>query len=259
MSKKEPPIKIFSTGDKGTGLNVVKSPVKLSILSILNESEMGFDDIVKILNKSKSTISVHLKTLTKEGLVYFRQDPNDKRKRIFYINSKFLGEIKAPELVELPEQKIDYLVKNLVQNKDNFKFVRLMFHTLRSNLIQEGFSINPLLYSSGLKIGLSIYDMLKSDDYNIFVSNIIDFWRENGLGNMDVYSEGKNIKIKVRDCFECEFLPKTGNPACLLDLGILKSLFSTFLNKCINIIEIKCYSMGDECCLFEIEELNEAY
>jgi predicted hydrocarbon binding protein len=257
MTKKELPIKIFSTGDKRTGLNIVKSPVKLLILSLLNESEMGFDEIVKILNRSKSTISIHLKTLTEEGVISYKKNPDDKRKRIFFINSKFLGEMDNPELVEFPEQKIDYLINNLVEDKDNFKFARLMFHTLRSSLIQEGVSINPLLYESGLKIGLSIYNIVKDDDYNIFVSNIIDFWRENGLGNMNVYSEGESIKIKTIDCFECEFLPKKGKPACFLDLGILTALFSTFLNKDINIIEIKCYSMGDDCCLFEVEDANE--
>lgn len=256
MPTKKKPIKIFSTGKEEARLNVVKSPVKSMILSLLNEGEMDFDDIVKILDKSKSTISVHLKNLTKEGVILYKQNPNDKRKKIFYINSRFLGELEPLEKVKFPEQEIDYLVKNLVDSGNDFEFSRLMFHTLRSILIQEGFTINPLLYETGLKIGLSIYNNIKGDDYDTFISNLIVFWKNNGLGNMEVYKENNNIKINISNCFECEFLPKTGKPSCLLDLGILKSLFSSFLSKDINIIEIKCYAMGDEICLFEIEELD---
>ncbi|MDR2623382.1 MAG: ArsR family transcriptional regulator [Methanobrevibacter sp.] len=254
---KEKPIKIFSTGDKGTGLNVVKSPVKLMILSLLNEGEMDFDDIVRILDKSKSTISVHLKNLTEEGIISYKQNPIDKRKKIFYISSRFLGELEPPLKIEFPEQKIDHLVKNF-DSEDNLGFSRLMFHTLRSILIKEGFTINPLLYATGLEIGLSIYNSIKDEDYDNFISNLIIFWKDSGLGNMEIYKKGDSIKINITDCFECEFLPKTGKPSCLLDLGILESLFSSYLNKNVNVIEVKCYTMGDECCLFEIEEeLNQ--
>ena len=55
---KEPPIQIFSKSDGEVGVNVVKSPVKLTILSMLKNNEMEFDEIVKNTGKSKSTISV---------------------------------------------------------------------------------------------------------------------------------------------------------------------------------------------------------
>jgi predicted hydrocarbon binding protein/DNA-binding HxlR family transcriptional regulator len=255
MTIKNKPIKIFATG-KEAKLNVVKSPVKSMILSLLSECEMDFDNIVKILDKSKSTISVHLKSLTEEGIVSYKQNPTDKRKKIFYINSRFLGELEHSNKMGLPEQEIDYLVKNLVNSGDNFEFVRLMFHTLRSIMIQEGFTLNPLLYETGVKIGLSIYNNIKDDDYNNFISNLIKFWKNNGLGDMEVTKHDGNMEITITNCFECEFLPKTGKPSCLLDLGILYSIFSSFLNKEVNIIEIKCYTMGDECCLFEVGEIN---
>ncbi|HSO25778.1 MAG TPA: transcriptional regulator, partial [Methanobacteriaceae archaeon] len=60
------PIKIFSTPK---GLNVVKSPVKSIILSALRENELSFDEIVKVTGKSKSTVSVHLKALTQDGIL----------------------------------------------------------------------------------------------------------------------------------------------------------------------------------------------
>ena len=39
----EKPIQIFSNSENNIGVNVVKSPVKLTILEMLRDSEMEFD------------------------------------------------------------------------------------------------------------------------------------------------------------------------------------------------------------------------
>ena len=59
-------IQIFAKAPGELGVNVVKSPVKLTILSMLKDTDMEFDEIVKNTGKSKSTISVHLKSLREE-------------------------------------------------------------------------------------------------------------------------------------------------------------------------------------------------
>ena len=255
--KKQKPIKIFSTGSWGSGVNVVKSPVKLMILSMLKENEMEFDEIVRNIGKSKSTVSVHLKALRNDGVISFKINPEDQRKKIFYINSRFLGEIKPPEPVELEEQKTNYLVDNLVKHVDGLNFSNLLFHTLRSTLIQEGVNIDPLLQETGVKIGLSIYDLVKAEELDELFSNISEFWRENNLGELSFSTEGEKIFVKESDCSECKLLPKTGKPSCFVTTGILTPIFSKFLGKEIQIIEIKCHSMGDEGCLFEIGPIEE--
>ena len=54
---KQKPLQIFSK-DVDMGIDVVKSPVKLTILEMLRSNDMEFDEIVKNTGKSKSTISV---------------------------------------------------------------------------------------------------------------------------------------------------------------------------------------------------------
>ena len=78
------PIQIFSNSEKSIGINVVKSPVKLTILEMLRADEMEFDEIVRNTGKSKSTVSVHLKSLREKGIVSYKIHPNDNRKKIFY-------------------------------------------------------------------------------------------------------------------------------------------------------------------------------
>ncbi|MGL4670134.1 MAG: V4R domain-containing protein [Methanobacteriaceae archaeon] len=254
------PIKIFATGSKGNGFSVIESPIKLRILSMLRENEMEFEDIVKNTGKSKSTISVHLKSLRKEGIISFKLKEEDQRKKIFYINSKYLGEIDSPEPYELEEQKIEFLVSNLVNNGDKFEFVRLLFHTLKTILIQEGINIDPLVYEAGYKIGSSLYGQIKGNSSEEFIENLSKFWKDNRLGEL-VIELGKTpddiIQVTAVDCFECELLPKKGKPACYLDAGILEAAFSAHLNKKVSVTETKCFAMGDECCFFELEPASE--
>ncbi len=249
MSEQKP-VQIFSNLDESIGVNVVKSPVKLTILEMLRDSEMEFDEIVNNTGKSKSTVSVHLKSLREKGIISYRLHPVDNRKKIFYINSKYLGSVNISEPKEIEQTQSNYLVKNIVDT--DAEFSTLLFHTLKSMLIQEGVNIDPILQSTGNSIGKSIFEKMYDDDLDIFMENIANFWKNKGLGRL-TYEIGQIIKITTYDCFECELLPKTGKPACFLDTGIFEGLFSEFFNLPVSVIETQCYTMGDEKCVFEVE------
>ena len=249
MSEQKP-VQIFSNLDESIGVNVVKSPVKLTILEMLRDSEMEFDEIVNNTGKSKSTVSVHLKSLREKGIISYRLHPVDNRKKIFYINSKYIGSVNISEPKEIEQTQSNYLVKNIVDT--DAEFSTLLFHTLKSMLIQEGVNIDPILQSTGNSIGKSIFEKMYDDDLDIFMENIANFWKNKGLGRL-TYEIGQIIKITTYDCFECELLPKTGKPACFLDTGIFEGLFSEFFNLPVSVIETQCYTMGDEKCVFEVE------
>ena len=249
----EKPIQIFSNPEKHIGVNVVKSPVKLTILEMLRSSEMEFDEIVSNTGKSKSTVSVHLKSLREMGIVSFKIHPKDNRKKIFYINSKYLGSVNLAEQKELEETQKDYLINNIIN--DDGDFTVLLFHTLKSMLIQEGINIDPILQATGNRIGRSLFDILYDDDLETFLANISQFWKDKGLGRLS-FEVGDIIKVTSFDCFECGLLPKTGKPACFLDTGIIEALFSEYFNSPVSVIEIQCYTMGDDKCVFEVEPLN---
>ena len=250
MKSKEKSIQIFSNMEENFGVNVVKSPVKLTILEMLKNGEMEFDEIVSNTGKSKSTVSVHLKSLREKGIISFKTHPDDNRKKIFFINSKPIGSVNVSNPKQIKETQSDYLIQNLVN--DDAEFSTLLFHTLKSMLIQEGVNIDPILHSTGKSIGQSVFDRIYDDDLKTFMDNIADFWQKKGLGRL-TYKIGQIIKITTYDCFECKLLPKTGKPACFLDTGIFEGLFSEFFNLPVSVIETQCYTMGDEKCVFEIE------
>ena len=191
MSEQKP-VQIFSNLDESIGVNVVKSPVKLTILEMLRDSEMEFDEIVNNTGKSKSTVSVHLKSLREKGIISYRLHPVDNRKKIFYINSKYIGSVNISEPKEIEQTQSNYLVKNIVDT--DAEFSTLLFHTLKSMLIQEGVNIDPILQSTGNSIGKSIFEKMYDDDLDIFMENIANFWQNKGLGRL-TYEIGQIIKI----------------------------------------------------------------
>ena len=246
------PIQIFSNSDDRIGVNVIKSPVKLTILEMLRDRDMEFDEIVSNTGKSKSTVSVHLKSLRESGIISYKVHPVDNRKKIFFLNSKYIGSVELSEPKEIEEAQSDYLIKNIVD--EDAEFSTLLFHTLKAMLIQEGINIDPILQSTGNSIGKSIFNKLYDDDLDVFMNNLAGFWQRKGLGRL-TFDIGQIIKITTYDCFECELLPKTGKPACFLDTGIFEGLFTEFFNLPVSVIETQCYTMGDEKCVFEIEPL----
>ena len=131
---KQKPLQIFSK-DADMGIDVVKSPVKLTILEMLRSNDMEFDEIVRNTGKSKSTISVHLKSLREDGIISYRLGESDSRRKIFYLNSKYLGSVEVSKKNEIEETRAEYLIENIVENDGDFTV--LLFHTLRSMLIQE--------------------------------------------------------------------------------------------------------------------------
>lgn len=219
---------------------------------MLRNSEMEFEEIVKNTGKSKSTISVHLKSLREENIISFKIDANDNRKKIFYLNSEYLGSMDISNNNTF-ENNINEVIRGLIDADE--PFATLLFQTFRSMLIKEGVNIDPILNNTGKKIGANLFDELYSKNLEDFIENIAAYWKNKGLGTLSA-ELGQIIRIYNLDCFECMCLPKTGKPICYLDAGIFESLFSLYFDMPVKVTEIKCYTMGDEMCTFEIEALG---
>ena len=248
--QKKQPTLIFSTQK---GLKTIKSPVKIKILKQLGEGKLSFHEIVELNEKSKSTISAHLKSLTEDGLINFQPHPSDQRKKIFYINSKYVGTLEQHNVWEREEEKVEFLLNEILNKGDPFEFFKLTLHLIRVTMIKEGINIDPILTQSGLRIGEVIYKQLGKPKIKELIPTLIEFWKSNALGTMSLENTDP-ITIKVIDCFECGLLPQISKSACALDVGILEAVFSQALKKEIFVEETKCYAKGDECCLFVVHD-----
>lgn len=246
--KKDKEIGLFATPK---GVYAIDSPVRVKILSMLRKNELSFDQIVALSGKAKSTISVHLKKLVDEGIIDSKPDPKDARKKIFFINSEYLGELSHEKRLE--EDIDSYVASYISSDGDPFEFFRLMFKTIRVSLMAQGINIDPILYEAGIKVGTALYEKVADPKIDKFLQNIADFWKTHYLGTIEVKSMDPLI-INVYDCYECRGLPYTGVPACAFDSGILKSLFTIHFQDEQLVKETKCYSMGDNYCCFVINK-----
>ena len=239
-------IELFATPE---GVLAIKSPVRVKILSMLRDGDLSFDEIVKLSGRAKSTVSSHLKAMTRDGIISSRIDPDDARKKIFFVQSGHIGKLHRQQL---QEDISAYIQRYIASENDPFEFFRLIFHTLRISLLNQGVDIDPILYEAGLKVGYALYEKVKDPDQSTFLSNIAQFWETHNLGSVEVKSL-KPITISVQDCFECSGLPYLGRPACAFDSGILESLFSSYNQEKVKVKETKCYALGDKACRFIIE------
>ncbi len=240
-------IELFSTSH---GLYVIDSPIRIKILSLLREKERKFDEIVELSGKAKSTISEHLKKLSEEGIIDSRVDPEDARKKIFFIESEYLGKLSREKLFKEDMRK--YVYSYLESDGSPFEFFRLLFQTIRVSLISQGISIDPILHEAGITVGETLYPSLENTQDDQFIENIARFWQTHQLGRVKVKSLDPLI-INVYDCFECKGLPYLGKTACAFDTGLLKALFSAHYQKPRIVTETKCYATGDDFCRFIIE------
>ncbi len=249
------PIQIILNNNKTNhqmvDIDIIKSPMKYEILDLLRHDEMNFEDIVKNTSKSKASVSMHLRDLRKEGIVNYKADPEDNRKKIFYLNSEYLGSIDSNRIKLAKKDQTKLLIDEFIQN-DEIDYVILLTHTFKSLLFEFGMDISPVLQKVGNYIGKYLYEKLKDDDLETFMKNITEYWNENNLGKLS-FDIQNNIEITCIDCFESMHSEKLGLPSCFLEKGMLETLFNEYFKFDIKILETKCYSMGDDKCVYEIE------
>jgi predicted hydrocarbon binding protein len=237
-----PSIELFSTS---SGVRAVQSPAHAEILAVLGPRELPFDEIVRLSGKAKSTVSVHLKRMEKEGIVGSRADPEDSRRKIFFVRSPCVGNLSQGLVLQ------DEDAGEPVIGDDPFGFYRYMFRIIRVSLLSEGINVDPVLHNAGYRVGQHFYPEVAESDLARILANLQKFWTEHNLGTIEVESLSPLV-IRVYDCFECGDLPEIGRPACAFDAGILRAVFSRYFEEDYDVDETACYAMGNDHCRFLI-------
>ncbi len=249
------PIQIILNENKSNNrmvdIDIIKSPMKYEILDLLRHDEMNFEEIVENTSKSKASVSMHLRDLREEGIVNYKADPSDNRKKIFYLNSEFLGSIDSNKVKKIHKDQTKLLIDDFIENGD-IEYVLLLTHTFKSLLMEFGMDISPVLQKMGNYIGKYLFSQLYDEDLDIFMDNISSYWQKNNLGKI-YFKLNNTIEITCIDCFESVNVPKSGVPICNIEKGMFETLFNEFFKFDLKIEEIMCYSMGDEKCVYQLQ------
>lgn len=232
------------------GLRVVDSPTRARILGLLGGGELSFEEIVSQTDRAKSTISVHLRDLVADGVLGARTDPDDGRRKYFYIDSEYLGRLSDSERLEADIGRLMADYDPL--SGDLSAFYRAMFRSIRVTLLADGVNIDPILNAAGTHLGRRLARAFDGMPLEELVEALGRFWKDHALGRLSV-TLGSPLIIEVHDCFECVDLPYLGRPACAFDCGVLEAIFSTHCSDEARVVETACYAMGDGICRFEID------
>lgn len=229
----------------------IESPVKQTILSLIAQEERTFDEIVRMTGKAKSTISVHTHDLINAGLIISKPDPVDQRKRILSLVSEPIGKLtnadRAPasDLIQKGENTLPFTEGDIAG------FFRYIIRAFRTEAMNLGMNLDPVLERTGMRIGNLLLPMITDEDITMKVRRMDRFWQRYGLGSITLISQ-KPLVIRVDGCFECQDLPITGHGSCVFDIGVLKSIFEIDFKECPLVSEIECYSAGYDHCTFLI-------
>lgn len=244
MAKPESKTEFFYTEK---GLVAVDSPVKLQILNLLREEPKSFDEIVKYTEKAKSTISVHLNDLRSCELVEEKFDPEDRRKKIYSLTSRYMGCSQEPFLGHYSS----LLEKVAANGNDRFRFMEALFHALRYGFEAYGFNNAPVVKMIGIDIGKHISSNFESNILESLLNEIAGFLEFHGDCRTSVLMENTPA-LRVEDYFKAVSMPVTGKPFCTLREGIIEGILKEKLGKECGVLEIECYGTGHTHCLFEI-------
>ena len=143
---------------------------------------------------------MHLRDLRKEGIVNYKADLTDNKKKIFYLNSDFLGSINTNKTKTLKKDQTKLLIDEFIE-KGDVEYIILLTHTCKSLLLEFGMDISPVLQKIGNHIGEYLFSQLTDDDLETFTKNISKYWLKNNLGELS-FNINNNIEITCTDCFE---------------------------------------------------------
>ena len=233
-------VKIYSTSK---GIKIVDSPIKIQILDVL-DNKTSETDIVSIIGKSKSTVSVHLRSLIDEGVINYKAHPLDRRSKLFYVVAEYIGEI-FPDTIIFGTPEIESGLTS------PGKFSAELFRQYKSLLLYNGLSLWPLEVKVGENIGKSLYNEFEYESFPELIELLVKSFDELGLGKIKISSEDPLI-IKVTDCHECSGL-QYNLPICNVTMGIFKGVFSQYVGAPVTVEEVECVSNYDDSCTFTID------
>jgi len=217
-------------------------------LSELQRRDLSLSEIAVLTSKAQSTLSVHLDKMVKEGLIGYRDDPQDNRRKIFYVISRPVGSSVVPR-EELKKAVCNTISRSIGTPST---FLKGMIRSIVIGMESIGFNMDPVLKDIGRQMGAEISTRMKSNDVEGLIKEIKDFYMMHELGELVVFSLHP-VTLIIRDEYDCSKAPDVGKTLCLLNEGILESIFEERLHMPLRVVEKDTFGVGFNMCKYVIE------
>jgi uncharacterized protein len=245
MAKKAADFDVYSTS---SGLRQISNPVRQKILSELQRRDLSLSEIAQLTSKAQSTLSVHLDKMVAEGLIGYRDDPQDNRRKIFYIISRPIGSSVVPR-EDLKKSVSNTIARSIGQPST---FLKGMIRSIVIGMEAIGFNMDPVLKDIGRQIGQEVAKRFKSENVEGLIQEVKDFYKEHELGEVVVYSIHP-VTLIIKDEYDCSKAPDVGKTLCLLNEGMLEAIFEAKLNMPLRVVEKETFGTNFNMCKYVIE------
>jgi uncharacterized protein len=139
------PFDIYETAD---GPRHVENPVRRRLLAMMRGRERTVPEMIALTGLGKSTVSAHLSQLAREGLLDYREDPRDRRCKLYYLTSRHVATATAgrerPPLLDP--------ARDLPLGRDG-RMQRLLLRALLAELTCSGLDLAPGVRENGRRGG----------------------------------------------------------------------------------------------------------
>ena len=231
------------------GLKQVSNPIRQEILGELQKRNLSLSEIACVTGKAQSTLSSHLDDLSNDGLIASRGDPLDSRRKIFYLTSKQVGRSGEPR--EDLRDEVARAIRGSIGTPS--AFLKGVVRSIVLGMQAVGLNMEPVLKDIGRMIGAEISRHMKSDSIEGLIKEIQAFYEEHELGDVCVYSVTP-LSLIIRDEYNCYRIPESGRSFCLLNEGMLASIFEIRTGMSLRVVtNTECLAVGYSHCRVYID------
>ncbi|MCL2785899.1 MAG: ArsR family transcriptional regulator [Methanomassiliicoccaceae archaeon] len=230
------------------GLVQVINPVRRQILSQLSSSDLSLTEISVITGKAQSTLSVHLDKMFNEGLVTFRDDPADSRKKIFSMASRLMARSR-----DANEEGIEIYRKTLAMvTERDCNFFKTLMRAIIVGAEGSGLCIGAMMRHTGKSIGMALSKKISSTKTEDIIGELQEFYEIHDIGEVCVYTF-MPLTIIVRD--NIEVTQCTAESLSMFSQGLFITVLEEITKKKYKIASSECFGAGNNYSKFIIEQI----
>ncbi len=220
------PFDIYESAD---GPHHVANPVRRRILAMMQGRERTVPEMIALTGLGKSTLSAHLAQLSREQLLDYREDPNDRRCKRYYLTSRHVG-TAGPRLDRPPVLDPD----NDLPLEQGGAVPRLLLRSLVAELACCGLDMGPVVKETGKRVGELMGRANPADDLDHWLRLAGGLWVETGLGRL-VVEDRENLLLSIRSCRLCCRRESEMVPLCQITAGLLEGMASESLGSLVEV------------------------
>ncbi|MDR0778144.1 MAG: ArsR family transcriptional regulator [Methanomassiliicoccaceae archaeon] len=230
------------------GLVQVSNPVRRQILTQLASSDLSLTDISNITGKAQSTLSVHLDKMTGEGLVMFRDDPADSRRKMFSLSSRLMARSRK---VNEEEKGIYWKTLEDITEKGCNLF-KTMLRAIIVGAEMSGLCVGAAMRQLGKNLGEVLAKNISSSKVEDIISELQEFYEIHDMGEVCVYTF-MPLTIIVRDSYDVTHC--AAESMSMFSQGLFVKVLKDITRKNYKIASSEVFGAGNNYSKFVIEQV----